>query len=134
MPLSSSMPIVTDEQFIDALKAVVAENPEHVYTAPEHMMTENTSPSTCFYVHTDPENPDELSPGCVVGAALHRLGVPLEQIRKREFTNARVALDYLLPRLSGVTKDYARDVQAQQDQKKTWAESLAWADKYSSVA
>lgn len=61
---------VTGDDAINALRHVVAEKgPAHVYTPPVPKQT------SCVYVW---EIDGELKPQCIVGCALHYLGVPLE--------------------------------------------------------
>ncbi|MFI9591015.1 hypothetical protein [Nonomuraea sp. NPDC052265] len=119
---------VTNAQFAEAVKAVVEENPGRVYEAPAHQLATVTNPATCYYVHTDPDDGDKLSPGCVIGAALHRLGLSLDEIRQCEFDNARQVLFRLFPNLSADTRDWANSVQTRQDAKATWSEALDYAN------
>jgi hypothetical protein len=61
---------ITDSDALKALRHVVAEKgPDHVYRAPVKGQT------SCVYVW---EVDGELKPQCIVGCALHYLGVPLE--------------------------------------------------------
>jgi len=117
-----------DAEFINALKAVIAEDPARVYESPEHMT--KTYPAQCFYVHTAPEDDSPVSPGCVVGQALYRMGVSLEKIREREGMNAWSTIGELLPNVSGHVRDFANTVQMHQDRGETWAQSLANAENY----
>jgi hypothetical protein len=87
---------------------------------------------SCFYVHKTPEGE---APGCIVGQLLHRLGVPLEVLKKREGRSAWAVFygDVLFDegqadspvRLEG---DYlARKiqlVQSAQDRGETWGEAV----------
>ncbi|MEQ4716124.1 hypothetical protein [Nonomuraea sp. B19D2] len=119
----TTLPTVTDAQVIDAIKAVAAENLDRVYTAPEHMSTSGT----CYYGHTDADDEGKLSPGCLVGAAMNRLGVPLETLRRHEETNAFNLLTNLFPLLSTQTCSFANSAQMEQDGGKTWGEAVAYA-------
>ncbi|GAA2294375.1 hypothetical protein GCM10010149_47940 [Nonomuraea roseoviolacea subsp. roseoviolacea] len=119
----TTLPTITDAQLIDAIKTVAAENPDRVYTSPEHMSTTGT----CFYVHRD-EATDELSPGCLVGAALHRLGVPLETLQRNEDTNAFNLLSKLFPMLTTQTCSFANSAQMDQDGGRSWGEAVAYAE------
>jgi hypothetical protein len=118
---------ITDDQLINALRAVVAESPETVYSLPDHMEPEYTD--ACYYVHTDPSDETKLSPGCVVGAALDRLGVPLEDLQKREGQGAYVVLNELLPNVSMNALRFASDLQMFQDQRDPWSEALTQAEE-----
>lgn len=113
---------VTDEQFTEAIKALVKESPDKVYARPEHM--EAAPKAACYYVHTSPEDETQLSPGCLIGVALHKVGVPLEELRKYEGQAAWSVLRVLMPHLSADTVNFAGDIQAWQDQRKTWGEAL----------
>lgn len=116
---------ITDDLIIDTIKEVVAEKPDHVYTTPDHMK----DGAACYYAHTDPEAGDVLTPGCVVGAALHRLGVPLETLREYESMNAWYVLRHLAPGTTDVGRNFASDVQGNQDDGETWGAALALAEK-----
>jgi hypothetical protein len=113
---------VTDEQFTEAIKALVKESPDKVYARPEHM--EAATEAACYYVHTSPEDETQLSPGCLIGAALHKVGVPLEELRKHEGQAAWALLRRLMPHLSADTVNFAGDIQAWQDQRNAWGDSL----------
>jgi hypothetical protein len=114
---------LSETQIMDTLREVVAERPEHVYESPEHM---RNGYETCFYVHVDSEGNDP-QPGCLVGVVLHRLGVPLEQLAKREGSGACVVVSALVETTSDVAN--ALDVaQSAQDCEKTWAQALASAE------
>lgn len=80
--------VITDEMVVATLRAVVAERPDYVYRRPEHMLPlvdgEGETEADCFYVHTAPDDVDELTPGCLVGTVLYRLGVPLEVLEEWE--------------------------------------------------
>lgn len=61
---------ITDSDALKALRHVVAEKgPDHIYRPPVKGQT------SCVYVW---EVDGELKPQCIVGCALHYLGVPLE--------------------------------------------------------
>jgi hypothetical protein len=117
---------LTDEKIMETLKAVVAESPDKVYAAPEHMVSLDYSGQptsmTCFYVHTD-ENGDRPTPGCLVGQVLNRLGVELDYLADREGTGADALGSGL-----GISVD-ARTLlaiaQDRQDHGSTWGKALA---------
>lgn len=115
---------ITAEKLIDTLRAVANEKPDHVYTAPAHM-DKNDS---CYYVHTDPEDNQKLSPGCLVGAALHRLGVPLEELKRHEGESAYALLDQLCPGVGHRARCFAGEVQALQDEGTAWGEAILAAE------
>jgi hypothetical protein len=114
---------VTESRVMDVLREVVAERPDYVYKAPGHQVAGLES---CFYVHTDAEGNDP-KPGCLVGAVLHRLGVPLEELAEREGTGAYIVASELLCTTMGAAHalDYA---QSCQDAGDTWAGALSAAE------
>lgn len=118
---------VTEAQVIETLRAVVAERPDHVYNAPDHMRSEDNG-NECFYVHVD-ANGESPEAGCVVGVVLDRLGVPLDQLEGWEATGA----DTVAPMVLETTSDIVAllgHVQYRQDHGKTWSEALAEAETY----
>lgn len=119
IPLSE----ITDEQVIAAIRAVAAENPDKVYALPDHM--EPMYEGACNYVHTAPDDEAKLSPGCLIGSALHRLGVPLETLAKVEGSAAGSAIAELLPQITVGTRVYANNVQMWQDDGRTWGQAVA---------
>ena len=69
---------ITEESFVSALRAAVAEKGEdYVYTNPDGREAGDDGEATCHYVHGD-------QPGCLVGNVLHRLGVPLSVLELHE--------------------------------------------------
>lgn len=108
--------VITDETIMATLKAVVAENPEHIYVRP----ADYTMPGEpCLYVHGD-------VPGCVIGRVLHRLGVPLSDLRDNEGVSAYV----LLHGGFGISVEMAYfldAVQGSQDGGSTWGSALTEA-------
>ncbi|GAA3473847.1 hypothetical protein [Nonomuraea roseola] len=120
-----TLPKVTDAEMIDTLKAVVAEKPDYVYGAPEHMAD---GTGQCYYVHTDAENEEKLAPGCLVGVALNRLGVPLETLQKHEADNAFCVIGRVVEGISDVALEFAHLLQIRQDNGATWGEALAYVE------
>jgi hypothetical protein len=121
----SQVPTFTDEQVMTTLRQVVNERPEYVYTAPKHMRDFEGDPS-CFYVHTD-VNGGASEPGCVVGAVLNRLGVPLESLAEWEGASAHAVamrVCYMPPRTAAALSR-AQDAQ---DNGTTWERALASAE------
>lgn len=84
---------VDEETVLQTLRDVVAEQPEYVYEAPEHMQVA-TAPANCFYVHTAKDGTETC--GCVVGHVLNRLGVPLEEMKRYEGSSAYDMVDELI--------------------------------------
>lgn len=118
---------ITGEQLMAAIREVVAENPEKVYEAPKHMRIGEQHLTECYYVHTD-ENEENPQPGCVIGHALYRLGVPLWQLADGEGTTAFgviPATTTLSDRDPAVA--FADRVQERQDHGAKWADALRTA-------
>lgn len=116
----------SEAQLISTLRAVVNEQPEHVYTAPEYMRQEDQG-NECFYVHVD-ENGDNPEPGCIWGHVLNRLGVPLEVLAGHEGASIFVLLSLISKaRLSADIRIMASTVQTAQDDGANWREALAAA-------
>jgi porphobilinogen deaminase len=115
---------VTDAELVDTLRAVIAEDPDHVYTVPEHMQ----DGKACYYVHEAHDNPDDLTPGCVVGVVLDRFGVPLDVLHEREGENAATVLRKFFPKIRNETTDLFTYCQNRQDRGDTWAAALKYAE------
>lgn len=115
----------TDERVKAVLREVISERPETVYASPEHMK-QWPEDDSCFYVHTT-EDDEDSEPGCVVGAVLARLGVPLHELREQE----GMVATYVVPKvLTGITEDSTyllRVVQAEQDRGTSWGMAYALA-------
>lgn len=108
----------SDDQLMKALRETVADRPGYVYESPYES---GPHPSSCYYVHGD-------KPGCGVGAALHRLGVPLRVLGEYENNAADTLINAL-----GMTGDTpARRVyvlfQGHQDNGIPWGEALELAE------
>ncbi|MEU3278171.1 hypothetical protein [Streptomyces antibioticus] len=115
---------VTNAQALAKLREIVSERPDHVYCAPEHMWSEESQ--LCFYAHTDKDG-SAVSAGCGIGELLHRLGVPLEQLREVEGYTAMHVVNRFTHGLSRETVNRLRIFQAEQDQGRTWGESYVRA-------
>ncbi|MCY0941890.1 hypothetical protein [Streptomyces antarcticus] len=116
-------PKVTDEIVLSTLREVVSERPEYTYSAPEYMAADKEG-GRCFYVHKD-EDGTPVSPGCVIGVMLHRLGVPLEWMEQLEARPASSLVGRLFPHLSDRTVYALNMVQSNQDNGNAWG--LAYA-------
>jgi hypothetical protein len=108
---------------MSTLREVVADHPEHVYTAPDHMADDYLS---CYYVHVDADGGNQR-PGCLIGVVLNRLGVPLDVLATREGSGAYVVTSSLVETSSDVANALER-AQDKQDNGATWAEALAAAE------
>ncbi|MFD7552997.1 hypothetical protein ACFV0H_28620 [Streptomyces erythrochromogenes] len=116
-------PKVTDAVVIATLREVVAERPEYTYSAPEYMENDEEG-GRCFYVHKDEEG-NPVSPGCVIGVMLHRLGVPLEWMEQLEARPASSLVGRLFPHLSDRTVQALNMVQSHQDNGNEWGMAYA---------
>jgi hypothetical protein len=113
---------ITDEQFTDALKAVVQERgKDFKYPRGTEGWSEKygngTYNTNCLYVRTDVEEP-----ACLIGAALHKAGVSLEELRAQEGQSAWAFVETY--GISGDKANAAQSAQYVQDDGKTWGEAL----------
>jgi hypothetical protein len=117
---------LSDDQIMTTLREVVAERPDYVYAAPEHQVDPGNI--SRFYVHVDEDGGNER-PGCLVSVVLNRLGVPLEDLARREGNGA-----YTVARsLAGVSTRIASalsEAQDAQDSGATWACALERAESW----
>lgn len=119
---------ITDVEIRDALRAVVAEKPDYIYRAPQHMNPANEG--TCYYVHTEDDDEEDLTPGCLVGCVLDRLGIPLESLREHEGDSADSVVSSYLPQASKRTLNVLYEAQNFQDRRQTWAVALREAEGF----
>ena len=131
--------LITATQAIEALRAVVAEaGPDHIYRIPKGY-------DTCRYVEQDADG--QRVPSCGVAKALHRLGVPIEELTKWESLSADSMSregDYLPPAVAALggrtlTTPGAGRVfyafQSKQDTNYSWGVALVRAEyEYAQLA
>lgn len=121
-------PSITDETLIAELKRLADESPDYVYGAPAHMTRGYEGTTVCLYVHTDPGGDESKdAPGCIVGKALHRLGVPLATLAEFEHYNPREIAGEILPGVTISGSLFAGRVQRAQDRGKTWRAAVDYA-------
>lgn len=113
---------LTDKQIIDAVDAAVAEKgADYTYERGEPMDPDEAAPS-CLYVHGD-------KPGCIVGNAMHRLGIDLATLRESEGRSAGGLLIDLRDKQGYHASMWAQDfldaVQHQQDNGDSWGDAVA---------
>jgi hypothetical protein len=111
---------ITEENMLDTLRGIIEERGEnYVYEGSDES-------DSCLYVH---QVNGDLVPGCLVGTALHRLGVPLQTMTWHEGASAHG----LLRRLTkiGVIEGGAdhiafalNEAQAYQDKGSSWGYAL----------
>lgn len=117
--------LINHHQAIEALRAEVAqEGPDHVYEKPDG--------DDCFYTWGG-------QPSCLVGRALFRLGVPLDELRDwenanaRELSNSAMDDDNLTPIRPALTTVQAAQVfqvaQFRQDDGLPWGNALEAAEE-----
>lgn len=125
---------VDGTRLIHTLREVVAERPDYVYIAPEGMAANRYVGSGCLYVHGTGE---AATPGCGIGALLHRLGIPLDELRRHEGTGAG-RLIYDLLNVTGPAANAACNLcdvfQDLQDRRFTWGYALNAAEAWAGTA
>lgn len=96
------------EAFRDTLEKLMRDNAEFMYVA-------EACEDTCAYVHVNgSDNPEDWTPGCLIGQALHANGVPLEYLRQVERHRASSVLE-TLGVFDSDTLEYADRLQNNQD-------------------
>lgn len=106
-----------NETVLATLREVVAESPDYVYSNPVPSDERPDPDMSCMYVHGD-------VPGCLIGHVLHRLGVPLGELAKREGGAAYIVADDFLRGVSGGVLSRLDFAQGAQDSGKTWRDAL----------
>lgn len=119
---------VTFAQVVEVTQRLADANPEHVYRAPEHM--EGLGPR-CYYVHTNEDvAKTPRSAGCIVGAVLNELGVPLESLQQCEGSPAWLPVETFLEFPDGErtqAQDFLGFAQVRQDEGTSWGNAVAGA-------
>lgn len=118
-----------DESFTAAMEAVVQERgPDWVYPLgePGWVLADDLMSASggCRYVRTDADEP-----GCIIGAALHKMGVPLHQLRPWEGQSVAAVIPEIeitlnIGHASENLMDAADWAQTRQDLGATWGEAL----------
>jgi hypothetical protein len=121
---------VSKAQVIEAVREVVGERPEYIYT---NQLGEVAGQgfTRCYYVHTDKAG--KRSAGCLVGAVLARLGVPLEAMQEAGNTTAAFevvpqVIDLGNKADNDFTVNYLAYLQREQDNGASWGYALASAN------
>ena len=116
--------MLSDRSLVEAVRALAAENPDFVYVNLKPL-SDGTNQS-CFYVHQTSEG---MTPGCLIGHAAVRAGVPIEDVAKWDDKDDAGA-SYVLPSsISERARDWADYVQGKQDLGWAWSDAVAKADK-----
>lgn len=123
---------LTTDNVIGALMRAVASKPQgYVYTNPQGIEADPTYPTACHYVHG---SGDKAVCGCIVGTALHDLGVPLDALSSQEGQPAYAVLMALesegILTFDGQVSALMDTVQACQDTGETWQDSVVKALKH----
>ncbi len=103
-----------DARFAEAMREVVAKKPAG-YTYPQSHRTKHNK--TCQYVFRG-------KPSCLIGQALVKVGVTVDELRKQEGDSAREVLNRLTD-VSDAVRFAATSAQRFQDGGLTWADALA---------
>lgn len=120
---------IASKDVIKAVHDIANERPEHVYTSAESHMRDHI----CRYADGD-------EPSCLIGHALHRLGVPVETLQKFDSINLQAGEVVLFLRdifegwldnanSSSVEIDYLEYLQAWQDAGDPWAVAVEKAQR-----
>lgn len=111
------MPMITPtvEQVTATIKAVVEEfGADYVYPYA-------AAPADCRYTEYDENGP--TAPSCIAGHVLHRLGVPLDELRQWEGNNIHGLQENYINLPAGAYEGLSAAQEAQ-DGGKTWGEAL----------
>ncbi|RKN35961.1 hypothetical protein [Streptomyces hoynatensis] len=108
---------ITDEDLARAIREVAAEDPNYVYRRRGRGATSSAKRCNC-----------PICSGCLIGTALHRLGVPLETLAQHESKPAHEVLDHVAPDVSSYMKLKATRVQRLQDLGATWRQAARRLD------
>ena len=120
--MENSYAHITVQQVANEVRNLANQHPDFVYTPPE--------PGSCKYVHG-------TKAGCGVGQALANLGVDLGDLREFEGEHALAVMHGLGIDVAGLQGDSSTDEDAKfiltfqrnQDQSRTWGQSVRNAEK-----
>jgi hypothetical protein len=108
-----------------ALETLVAERgPDYVYRPPVPAEPDGMT-GMCVNVHKDADG--NLVEGCLAGAALHRLGVPLEDLRDHNASGVSSVVDCLNIDIAESAVQLLGWAQRNQDQGVPWGVALSLA-------
>lgn len=121
-------PKVSGAQLREAVRTLALAEPDKVYAVPDDQP--NRDRALCFYVHVDPETGVQ-TPGCLIGTALHQLGVSLDALAGWEGLAAALAVPALVDgEVSDADLRFLGTAQDQQDDGATWRDAYLRADNY----
>jgi hypothetical protein len=121
---ADAAPATIVERFTVAMREVVADRgPNYVYPRGEAGWVEAEDPQEfsagCRYVRADVEEP-----ACLIGVALFKLGVTLDQLREAEGQTGGAVVFHFFPDAPLVLLVAIDRAQSYQDEGKTWGEAL----------
>lgn len=114
----------TEAEFVSAVRAEAALNPDKVYEKPEDS-------ESCLYVEPGPDG--KLVGSCLLGCALVRLGVNPERIAWPHGVPFWTVNETLELGLSQQVRNWASRVQFEQDSGIDWGMSVQKADEYGPI-
>lgn len=120
----------SSEDFTTMVRTVAAEKPDYRYNPRSINAVDSTR---CFYTPT--LRPDGSTSRCLIGEALHRLGIS-DALMSEHDGDSTSTVHALLTRLGDHTEEvliWANTVQAAQDWGLTWAEAVEYADHIESL-
>jgi hypothetical protein len=112
--------MTTYDDVITAVRELAAEKPDFVYTP---------DAGACLYVH--PNSDGTISPGCLIGQAFQRVGVPNEVLLRYNDRNIElVANAGEITDVANIKIGWLTRIQWYQDNSKTWAYAVQQADTW----
>lgn len=124
------------KQVEDALREIVAANPNRVYRTPSGYIPDGIA--MCFYVHN--AGTANAEPGCLIGKLAHKLGASLDSMAPFERGSSYVLMAGLFDFPHNSETELSRlgtllnDVQGYQDRGTPWGEALRQAEAELSVS
>lgn len=121
------------DQVIELTESLVKLDPDFVYKDPDG---KSGASASCMYVHASQKG---IVPGCLVGAVLHKAGIPLDVLSRYDDNNhpAELLLDSLsnfgLLEGDSNVSDFLQNAQYAQDLGHTWGEALQRGKKAAGI-
>jgi len=113
----------TSQQLADKVIEVADSYPEHVYK----LSSKDRNPRILHCAYFDIGQDGNYAAGCIVGHALHRLGVTLEDIKEFNLSTEVTELLYLFmppERRDPASDIFLLNVQRKQDEGRAWKECV----------
>jgi len=118
--------MITLNQLVEAIRQVAATEPDFIY--------DGDGNDSCNYA---PNASNRC--GCIVGEALHLLGVPRERLRALDLIGHETAIGWGCPQVArelgdlvepaALDSDWVQCVQVEQDKGSAWADAVLTADQ-----